>query len=281
MRTIEFRIDIKDNNRQIKSFLYDFGVSQSLLIKLKKQVDGILLNGVPARTIDHLKTGDTLQIKIPNTGSAATPSNEKLDVIYEDEDLVAVNKPAYMPVHESRNHRGDALSNAFAAYCHDDISFSAIYRLDKDTSGIILIAKNSLAAAKLAGKVKKDYYALVEGTISEDGVIDLPIKRVNDSIIKRCVAADGERAVTNYKVVSIRDGYTILKINLETGKTHQIRVHFSSIGHPLLGDDLYGGDMRNIKRQALHCKDIYFTHPVTGEKEHISCSFPNDFKGLI
>jgi 23S rRNA pseudouridine1911/1915/1917 synthase len=144
-----------------------------------------------------------------------------------------------------------------------------------------LIAKHELSASKLAGKVKKDYYAVVEGTISESGTIDAPIARCGDSIIKRKVDKSGERAITHFEPISHKSGNTLLKINLETGRTHQIRVHLSNAGHSLLGDTLYGGSDELIKRQALHCKTIYFIHPITQLPMVIDSEFPNDFKEVI
>jgi 23S rRNA pseudouridine1911/1915/1917 synthase len=164
---------------------------------------------------------------------------------------------------------------------NSDTAFRAVFRLDRDTSGIVLIAKHELSASKLAGKIDKDYYAVVEGIITECGTIDKGIMRCGDSIIKRKTDDNGERAVTHYYPISNKDGNTLVKFKLETGRTHQIRVHMQSIGHPLIGDSLYGGDCSMINRQALHCKDIYFTHPITLKKMHISCDFPNDIKGVI
>ena len=277
MRKIHFKISAADNGRRIKDYLRDFGVSSALLTKLKQTENGITLNGKFARAIDILRQGDILEIAVENKGHMPAPLDIPLDVLYEDEDLIAVNKPPFMPVHESRNHIGDTLSNAIAAHIEEDTAFRAVYRLDRDTGGIVLIAKNPLAAAKLAGKVKKDYYAIVKGEITESGVIDAPIARLDSSIIKRCVSEGGERAVTHYEPIRTKNGLTLLKINLETGRTHQIRVHFSHMGYPLLGDTLYGGDDERLNRQALHCKDIYFIHPVTGADIHITCPFPDDF----
>lgn len=281
MRKINFEISEADDGLRIKDYLKKFGVSSSLLTKLKQTENGIVLNGSFARAIDVLKSGDMLQILIENKGHMPAPSDTCIHIIYEDEDIIAANKPPFMPVHESRNHRGDALSNAVAAYMAEDTAFRAVYRLDRDTSGIVLIAKHELAAAKLAGKVKKDYYAVADGIVRGSGTIDLPIERLGESIIKRCVSAGGERAVTHYEAVSTKNNTTLLKINLETGRTHQIRVHFSHLGHPLLGDTLYGGDERYISRQALHCRDIYFVHPVTGKPMHLSSPFPADFIKLV
>lgn len=285
MRRIEFIIKEKDNNRQVKEFLRDFGVSSSLLTKLKQTENGITVNGNFARTIDRLSTGDTLIISIQNKGHMSEPlNNTSVQKVYDDEDILVLNKPFMMPVHESRNHQGDTLANAAACYMENDTAFRAVYRLDRDTSGLVLIAKNELAASKLAGKIQKDYYAICDGVLTDSGTIDLPIKRVNDSIIKRGVFSDGEQAVTHWEAVKNNNESTLLKINLETGRTHQIRVHFSHIGHSLLGDSLYGGNCKDIKRQALHCKTIYFIHPVTEKRIIIDSKFPDDFyqiKGLI
>ncbi len=278
MRTIDFEIKAEDSGKKIKDFLRDFGVSGSLLKKLKNSESGILKNGAHARAIDCVSAGDTLTINIENSGKAPEKSETKINILYEDEDIIAADKPANMPVHESRNHRGDTLSNAVAGNCPG--AFRAIYRLDRDTSGIVLIAKNELAAAKLAGKVKKYYYAVACGIIEGGGTIDKPIKRERESIIKRCAARDGERAVTHYEALAHNAKYTLLKLELETGRTHQIRVHLAHIGFPLAGDDLYGGSTKDIKRQALHCRDIYFTHPVSGKRIHIFSEFPQDIKKL-
>lgn len=282
MRSINFKINEKDNNKQIKCFLREFGVSSSLLTKLKSTENGITINGEFARTIDPVHTGDTLTINIENSGKMPKElQTDTVGKIYSDDDILVLYKPAGMPVHESRNHQGDTLANAAACYMEKDTAFRSVYRLDRDTSGLVLIAKNELAAGKLAGKVKKDYYAVCSGIMSDSGTIDLPIKRTADSIIKRCVSPDGEKAVTHWQSISSHDDRTVLKINLDTGRTHQIRVHFSHIGHPLLGDSLYGGNTDKISRQALHCKTIYFTHPVTEKNMVIDSEFPADFKGLI
>lgn len=282
MRIIEFKITEKDNQKAIRDFLREFGVSSSLLKKLKHTENGITLNGKFAKSIELLSTGDILKISIENSGEMPERlENGNVQVIYDDEDIIVLNKPPYMPVHESRNHRGDTLANVAACYMEKDTAFRAVYRLDRDTSGLVLIAKNELAACKLAGNVKKSYYAVCQGTLTGEGTIDLPIRRIEESIIVRGVFDDGERAVTHWKAVKTFDDKTLLCINLETGKTHQIRVHFSHLGYPLLGDSLYGGDCTEISRQALHCKTISFIHPVTGENITVDSDFPEDIKAVL
>lgn len=282
MRIINFKITEKNNGRQIKEFLRDFGVSSSLLTKLKQSENGIAVNGGFARAVDIIHSGDVLTISIENSGKMPAPLKaDNVRLIYSDEDILVLNKPPVMPVHESRNHQGDTLANAAACYIKEDTAFRAVYRLDRDTSGLVLIAKNGLAACKTAGKIKKDYYAVCQGVLTGSGTIDLPIRRMSDSIIKRGVFDDGEKAITHWQAVKNNGKNTLLKINLETGRTHQIRVHFSHIGYPLLGDSLYGGECDEIGRQALHCKTIYFTHPITEKPMAVGCDFPNDFKGLV
>lgn len=282
MREIIFKIDDKNSGLMIRDFLRNFGVSSALLTKLKQDENGIKLNGKFAKAIEVLKSGDNLTVNIKNSGKMPEKFEcENVKVAYNDEDILVLNKPPLMPVHESRNHRGDTLANVAACYMESDCAFRAVYRLDRDTSGLVLIAKNELAASKLAGKIKKDYYAVVSGKFEGKGTIDLPIRRVQESIIERGVFDDGERAVTHYEAIKTDGESTLLKLNLETGRTHQIRVHFSHLGAPLLGDTLYGGSCEKINRQALHCKTIYFTHPITHEKITVDSDFPKDFKGLI
>lgn len=282
MRIIEFKITEKDNNKQIRDFLREFGVSASLLTKLKRTENGITVNGKFARTIDRIAADDILVISIENSGHMPSKLvNTDVKPVYNDADILILNKPPMMPVHESRNHQGDTLANAAACYMESDTAFRSVYRLDRDTSGLVLIAKNELAACKLAGKIKKDYYAVCRGLLNGNGTINLPIKRLNSSIIKRGIFDDGETAITHWQAIKNNDDCTLLKINLETGRTHQIRVHFSHLGYPLLGDTLYGGSCDKINRQALHCKTIYFTHPITEKPMMIDCEFPADFQRLI
>ena len=281
MRELTFIINEEDGGIKIRDYLRKFGVSSSLLTKLKNTENGITKNGVFAKTIESLSEGDILKIRIENSGHMPSPTKRDIEIRYEDEDILVLNKPAFVPVHESLNHRGDTLSNFVSYYLKEDTAFRAVFRLDRDTSGLILIAKHELSAAKLAGRIKKDYYAVVQGKISQGAAINLPIARCGESIIKRKVDENGETAITHFQPISVKNGNTLLKIRLETGRTHQIRVHLSHIGHPLLGDELYGGKCDLINRQALHCKTIYFTHPVSGKEITVESDFPEDIKVLI
>jgi 23S rRNA pseudouridine1911/1915/1917 synthase len=173
-------------------------------------------------------------------------------VVYDDEDVVVFNKPVNMPVHPSIKHQGDTLGNCFSAM-YPGLTFRPVNRLDKDTSGLCVVAKNAHSANLLQSTVSKVYYAAVCGVLEGGGRINAPIGRVSESIILRQVMADGQEAVTDYDVVTTNGRYTLVKVTPITGRTHQIRVHFSYIGHPLAGDDMYGGDTSDIKEQALHC----------------------------
>ena len=281
MRELIFNITQENNGTQIRDFLREFGVSASLLTKLKQTENGITLNGVFAKSIERLAVGDVLKIRIENKGHMPTPKEADIKICYEDDDIIVLDKPPLMPVHESRNHLGDTLSNFVAYHVKEDTAFRAVFRLDRNTSGLVLVAKHELAASKLSGKIDKDYYAVVEGIIEQGGTIDAPIQRCGDSIIKRRVDESGERAVTHYTPINCKDNHTLLKINLETGSSHQIRVHFSHLGYPLAGDTLYGGKTDKINRQALHCKEIRFTHPVTEKETVISTDFPQDMNCFI
>lgn len=281
MRKISFVINEKNDGNEIRRFLRNFGVSAALLTRLKHTPNGIMKNGqfVLAKEIVH--TGDVVDICIESKGHMPQPTDMDIEIAYEDEDIIVLNKPPFLPVHESRNHIGDTLSNFVAFHLDEDTSFRAVFRLDRDTSGLVLVAKHELSASKLAGKIDKDYYAVVSGIIDCDGTVDAPITRCGDSIIRRKVDESGEHAVTHYYPVSTRDGNTLVRFKLETGRTHQIRVHMEHIGHTLLGDTLYDGDDILINRQALHCKDLYFVHPITGENMHITSNFPDDMKEVI
>lgn len=224
--------------------------------------------------------GDEITLRIEDT-SLLEP-NGKLDVpvAFENENLIVFNKPAGMPVHPSIKHQGDTLGNFFA-YLYPDLTFRPVNRLDRDTSGLCIIAKNAHSANLLQGACEKVYYAAVHGITEQSGTIDAPIARQQESIILRCVRSDGQRAVTHYTRINSCELYSLEEIHLETGRTHQIRVHFSYIGHPLAGDDMYGGLREHISRQALHCGELSFNEPLTGEKITVTAPLPEDILSLF
>ncbi|MBE5813360.1 MAG: RluA family pseudouridine synthase [Clostridiales bacterium] len=215
--------------------------------------------------------------------------NMPLDILYEDDWLIVINKPANMVVHPSVLHRDDSLANAVKYYLdskNEKIKMRFVNRLDRDTTGIVVFAKSeyiqeSLAMQMQEGKLVKEYRTIIEGILEGGGTIDKPIKRQEGSIMLREVAEDGERAVTHYEVLQNMNNMSLVKVILETGRTHQIRVHMKSIGHPLVGDDLYGNKSELIGRQALHAYKMIFIHPITNEKMEFISEIPDDMKKII
>ncbi len=255
---------VKKEGKLLDFLVKEARVSKRGISRLKRTENGITRNGKLIRTVDKVYAGDVIELYYEDDGFLQPNGSLEADILYENDNLVVFDKPANMPVHPSVKHQGDTLGNLFS-YKYPKITFRPVNRLDRDTSGLCLVAKNAFSAAALQGNVKKTYYAAVSGCMDGEGTIDLPIAREHDSIIKRIVRSDGQRAVTHYKTLCSVEKYSLLKIDLETGRTHQIRVHFSHIGHPLAGDDLYGGNTNDIKRQALHCGRLDFKDPLTGK----------------
>lgn len=276
MRTIEYIIPEEYGERKLYSFLKGSAKLSSKLIRTLKRIpDGMLLNGEHVRTIDIVHFGDKLSVNIPEDENAADACELMPDVIYEDEDLLIVNKPAMLPIHESHNHRGDTLANSVSGYLLKKgkrCTFRAIGRLDKGTSGLVVCALNSHVASRLSGEIKKEYLAIATGKYEGSGTVDAPIYRPDPMKTYRVVDEKGDRAVTHWEAVAGNEELTLLKIHLETGRTHQIRVHFANLGTPLLGDKMYGTEDERICHQALHCAKLTLVHPITGKE--IICKAP-------
>ncbi len=285
MRHIEYIIDEAFDGKKVIAYLRGQArLSSRLVNSLKRTENGITLNGEHIRTIDILKKGDVLAINIPEDTSTVEAADYPLDVIYEDEDVIVINKPAGLAMHPTHNHQGDTLANALAAYFNKkqkNVTFRAVGRLDKSTSGLVLCALNKMAAASLSGKYKKVYHALVEGEFSGCGTIDKPIYRPDPMKTLRAAGKTGDRAITHWEAVWTNGEISLLKIELETGRTHQIRVHFSSIGSSLCGDEMYGSTSKSVGRAALHCSELSFIHPVTQKNIVLNAPFPDDFKKII
>lgn len=256
------------------------GVSKRLLTKLKRCENCLVCNGVRVRSVDILKKGDIIVLGSVDGEGLEPNGNLNVPTAFENESLVVFDKPFDMPIHPSIKHQGDTLGNWFS-YRFPELTFRPVNRLDKDTSGLCIVAKDPYAAKKLQGDCEKVYYAAVHGLTDESGTVNAPIAREKESIILRCVREDGQEAVTHYRRIAANDKYSLLEIHLETGRTHQIRVHFAHIGHPLAGDDMYGGSMEDISRQALHCGQLTFSLPMTGEKVTVKSDLPQDIKNLI
>ena len=280
MRRIDFIVEPSYDGFTVEKYLMSVkGISRRLITKIKYS-SGILIGGNPARTIDILCSGDVLSVIMDDEKSLEENSSLDIPIVYNDDDIVVFDKPYGVPVHPSIRHYNDTLGNYFASV-FKGLTFRPVNRLDKDTSGLCIVAKNPFSAAELQKNVKKIYYAAVKGNTEGEGVINLPIAREEGSIIKRKVDENGQEAITEYKAIKHKNGNTLLEIRLLTGRTHQIRVHFSHIGFALIGDELYGGDLSAMKRQALHCKTLEFTHPVTGEKMAIDSELPDDISALF
>lgn len=278
MREISYTIPAEFDGVQAQVFLKSRGISRRVLTALKRS-GGLTRGGGILRTVDAVHAGEviTLQLDGGETSVAANPELSA-DIVYEDEDVVVFNKPPFMPVHPSQRHHDDTLANLFAAR-YPGLPFRSINRLDRNTSGLCVCAKNQFAAAALSGSISKVYYAITDGTPPGD-TVNAPIGRLGDSVIERCVTPDGKPAVTHFRKIA-GERRALLRITLETGRTHQIRVHMSHIGFPLCGDDMYGGDCTAISRQALHCGEVEFTLPVSGERITISAPLPEDMAAIL
>ena len=290
-RILVYEINKIDEGMTIRSFLRSKRYSKQCLSYLMNHENSVLLNDEEVYLITPLKEGDKLEITFtddPNPDLIASPI--PLDIIYEDEDIIVINKQAGLPVHPSNNHLDNSLANALAFYLHDDsFVFRCINRLDKDTSGITVVAKNLYSSAVLHDdmikrNIKRYYLAAVKGDFPyEKGTIDAPIKRVGESMIRTVDFENGERAVTHYEKIGFfpNNDISLLELTLDTGKTHQIRVHMKYMGFPLVGDRIYNPDSNMLSRQALHAYRICFDHPVSGKPLIFETDIPEDIKSIL
>lgn len=286
-RKIEFTVPPEYDGKKALSFLRTkCGVSSRLVGKLKRTEEGITLDGKRIRTVDLLHTGSTLAISIPDSGEMPEPVKMPLDILYEDDDVLVINKSPFMAMHPTHNHQGDTLANAVANHLQEkgiSAPLRAVGRLDKGTSGTVVCALNKYSASGLSGKVEKEYVALVEGSLMDNGTIDVPIYRPDPMKTLRacCYELGVESAVTHWQVIERFENATLVRLNLETGRTHQIRVHFAYIGHPLAGDNMYGSFIPEAGHQLLHCEKCRFIHPVSGETVEFSAPFPEDYINIL
>ncbi len=258
--------------------------------------DGVMCKGNPIRVSSELEPGEVLTVRLYEdieNGSLIIPSDEPIDIVYEDEDLILLNKKGDMVVHPSYAHYKDSLSNALAGYYKktgQEHVMRVIGRLDRETSGLIIFAKNRHSASILSRKSermsrRKEYLALCSGIFeTKEGTVDAPIERIPGQRMIREVRDDGKRAITHYKVEKEFQDFSLVRLKLDTGRTHQIRVHMSYIGHPLLGDNLYGKeieDNKGLTRAALHACHLEFEQPITGEKLSFEAQLPEDMQNAI
>ena len=289
-RVLEYIISSDTNPVTVLDFLKQEGFSRHILSSMKNSSGNcIVLNGERGFGRSVLKEGDRLVVTVPEveSGQNIIRTEMDLDILYEDEDIPVINKPAGMPVHPSMGNYENTLANGIAWYFSqkgEDFVYRCINRLDRDTTGALILAKNPLSAAVLSVQMKRrqirrTYLALVDGVLPESGVVDAPIARMEGSVITREVNFEtGESAVTHYERLAVGRYYSLAELHLETGRTHQIRVHMKYIGHPLPGDYLYHPDYRRIQRQPLHSFQLEFTHPITKEPMLFTAPVPEDFR---
>lgn len=272
MRVLSCIISEAQNEMTVKKYLRSIlRISARAMIKQKYIENGILLNGEQCRVIDVLHTGDELKLILEYEESSFEPLDVPLDVLINNDDFFVVNKPLSMPVHPSPGHDKDSLLNAVTGYYKGKLR--PLYRLDKDTTGILVLGKHRIAVSST--KISKEYYAIVEGKLEGKGEIDKPIRLTADSKIKREVGGS-DTAITEYECIAYDGEHSLVKCKLVTGRTHQIRVHMAAVGNPLAGDDLYGGSKKHIDRQALHCKHAELENRALGFEKTIDVPFPED-----
>lgn len=286
-RILTYEITDETYAPTIRQFLKAHSYSAQVVRRLKETENGITKNGIWARVGDALYTGDILTLTLVEENSSGNiiPSPLPLTVVYEDEDLMVINKAAGMPIHPSQGNYCNTLANACAYYFRQknrSFVYRCINRLDRDTTGLLIIAKHLYSASLLSTmssnrQIERQYLALADGMTPVSGTITAPIARAPGSTIERRVDfADGEYACTHYERIAYKNGYSLISLKLDTGRTHQIRVHMKYIGHPLPGDFLYNPDYTVITRQALHSWKLSFQHPVSGEKLCFTAPMPAD-----
>lgn len=284
----------KDHDQMLlRDYLRDVqGFSRRIVKGIKFQGGTLAVNGEFVTVRKVLQQGDLVEVSFPQEqhGMYLKAESIPLDIVYEDDDVLVIDKDPNMATIPSNHHPTGTLANGILGhYSGKNINYTVhiVTRLDRDTSGLLLVAKHRLSHSILAdgqksGDVARQYQAIIPGHMEiKEGTIDQPIGRKPDSIVERMVDVDGKRSVTHYQVLEETAAYSLLHVVLETGRTHQIRVHLAHLGHPLLGDKLYGGDNDVMKRQALHCVSLAFTHPLTKERHTFTSPLPEDMKQII
>lgn len=281
---------IQENDKTVKSIMRENLNFSKKLSKNLENSGNIFLNGNVTKLNKITYKGDNLSIEFQEEEDEYEAIDIPIDILYEDSDILVVNKPPHIVVHPTKSHQNNTVANGVAYYFKEQgiqRKVRLVNRLDMNTSGIVIIAKNPYAHNNLsiemkANNVEKYYYAIVEGTIKDDrGTINEPITRLNPDDILRVVHPSGKECITHYEVKKRLNGKTLVKLKLETGRTHQIRVHMKHIGHPLLGDTLYGRESDVINRQALHCYEMKFKSPTSGQQIVLRAEIPEDMKKIM
>lgn len=292
-RNIDYIIDEDSAGLRVEQFLRRKRYSGQNLSEIKRMPKSILVNGVHYYMRQELSKGDHLQVRICETKNSEKipPTNLPLDIIYEDDDLLVLNKPAGMPIHPSLNNYTNSMANALAYYFQSQgkpFIFRCCNRLDRDTSGLTIVSKHLVSGSILSDMTKyrevhREYLAIARGSVTpSEGTIQAPLGRKEGTIIERTVDWEhGEDAVTHYRVVKEANGHSLVSLRLETGRTHQIRIHMKYLDYPLIGDYLYNPDMEYMTRQALHSHHMEFTHPITGEHMSFTAPLPEDMARVM
>jgi len=285
----------EEDGNQVKQVLRARGVSTRITNRLKRTQGGMRLNdGEVARTIDLVRAGDVLILRLPDDTEILEPMPYVLDILYEDEHLLIVNKPPTLAMHPTRNLQGNSLANAVSGYLQGQgrpAVFRPVGRLDKGTSGVVVCALHAYAASKLnseIGELRKTYFALVHGCYKGAGTFTNAIYRPKANCTLRACREEhappqpgDEPAITHWEEISHHDGVSFVKIWLETGRTHQIRAHFAHHGTPILGDDYYGAPVREEPGHFLHCGQARFTHPVTSKLLCVKAQMPAHMNSMV
>lgn len=286
-KTVELSVSKEDNGIQLKHLLArKVGLSRREISRLKF-AHGLICNGEEARVTQELHEGDCVTLIFPDKDTAhAVRILGKPDILYEDEDIVIVNKPAGMVCHPSHEHLDDDMGTLLQNYYGSGFTIRAVGRLDKDVSGIMVYAKNQPCAARLSKQrensvLHKVYDAVAEGIFEEEkGTLEYSLSKV-DGRKDRVISDNGQKCITDYEVVNTVNDMSVLKVSIRTGRTHQIRAGMSHATHPLCGDELYGGSIDKISRPALHCGHVELMQPFTKKKITVDCDLPDDMKRLL
>lgn len=281
---LSFPVPAADDGRRLGGWLRSCGLSAGLIRSIKRS-GGFFADGQPIHTNQIVRAGQIIRFDLPpDPPSTVTPQPARFDILYRDAFAAVLDKPAGLAVHPTLGYPDHTLANAWLYQLQQEGQqgvFRPVNRLDKNTSGLVLCALNAFAAPLLAGNVQKCYLAVAEGQLPlGPGVIDAPIARRGDSIIGRCVRPDGKPSATRYHVLAAGGGHSLVACWPVTGRTHQIRVHFSHLEHPLAGDDLYGGHTALIPRHALHCARLCFIPPLQTQPVTVSSPLPADMAAL-
>ena len=290
-RTFTYQITEADAGKTVGTFLLEHEYTPTCIKFLKKAAGLITVNGVWEFVNKPLKENDILEtVFLDEESSENVPSVEMpLDIVYEDEDILVLNKRANLPIHPTKGYEYTNLANGVVYYYEKQgipFVFRSVNRIDKDTTGLVIIAKNMLSGSILGESMRnrgihRTYLAVTEGKLPEKGTIDLPIGRREGSAVERCIDENGAKAVTHYERLKYKNGHSLAKVSLETGKTHQIRLHMRAIGHPLPADVLYNPNFQVIRRHALHSWKLEFEHPITKEKMYFEQELPEDMKKIL